>query len=313
MLTVYDKVTVTAFSYSSTSTNVGQVTAAPTKTITGTAKSGPTYSSSNTSVATVDSSGKVTGVANGTATITISYTNYDGTTSTKTCSISVYNKVTITTFTYSSTNINVGATSSSPTKSITGTAKSGPTYSSSNTSVATVNSSTGIVTGKAAGSATITIKYTNYDGTTVSKTCSVTIKFIEPNIVINSNNTAITCKSSYVTDIALPASTNSGTYLGLTLSGATEGTFVFVKFSENIQKLDFASSNTSMPTTTTNTETTQSSSSLNLGFYEKTDCSVTDKKYLLSKYTLESGIVVTVKQTKESNSRTAKVVSIIIE
>ena len=142
---------------------------------------------------------------------------------------------------------------------------------------------------------------------------SIRIKFIEPNIVINSNNTAITCKSSYVTDIALPASTNSGTYLGLTLSGATEGTFVFVKFSENIQKLDFASSNTSMPTTTTNTETTQSSSSLNLGFYEKTDCSVTGKKYLLSKYTLESGIVVTVKQTKESNSRTAKVVSIIIE
>ena len=94
-LTVYDKVTVTAFSYSSTSINVGQVTAVPTKIITGTAKSGPTYSSSNTSVATVDSSGKVTGKAAGTATITISYTNYDGTTATKTCSITIKNSTMI--------------------------------------------------------------------------------------------------------------------------------------------------------------------------------------------------------------------------
>ena len=167
--------TVTAFSYSSTSINVGQVTAVPTKIITGTAKSGPTYSSSNTSVATVDSSGKVTGKAAGTATITISYTNYDGTTATKTCSVTVYAKVTITAFSYSSTNVDVGKTTAMPTKTITGTAKSGPTYSSSNTNVATVNSSTGVVTGVEAGTATITIKYTNYDGTTTTKTCNIVI------------------------------------------------------------------------------------------------------------------------------------------
>ncbi|OMQ12172.1 hypothetical protein BXU01_04635 [[Flexibacter] sp. ATCC 35103] len=129
-----------------------------------------TYSSSNTAVATVNSSGLITAVGAGSATITV--TTQDGA-KTATCAVTV-----------NATNVAVTSVSLSPTSaslSVGGTQQLTPTilpanatnksvnYSSGNTAVATVNSS-GFVTAVANGSATITV--TTVDG---SKTSIVSI------------------------------------------------------------------------------------------------------------------------------------------
>ena len=132
-----------------------------------------TWTSSNTSVATVGSNGVVTGVGKGTATITAKYgeTTLTGT-------------VTVTpAYTYE---LVLNRTSMSMAKGATGTivatyktyadgtlesstnVTSAATWSSGNTSVATVSG--GTVTGKGAGTATITATYNGK-----SATCSVTV------------------------------------------------------------------------------------------------------------------------------------------
>ena len=132
-----------------------------------------TWTSSNTSVATVGSNGVVTGVGKGTATITAKYgeTTLTGT-------------VTVTpAYTYE---LVLNRTSMSMAKGSTGTivatyktyadgvlesstdVTSSASWSSSSTSVATVNG--GTVTGKGAGTATITATYNGK-----SATCSVTV------------------------------------------------------------------------------------------------------------------------------------------
>ncbi len=120
------------------------------------------WSSSNSSVASVNASGLVTGVAAGTASITV--TTQDGN-KTATCA------VTVTTTTVAVTGVTVSPTTASVATGATTTltATVAPTnatnktvsWTSSNTAVATVNSS-GVVTGVAAGSATITV--TTQDG-----------------------------------------------------------------------------------------------------------------------------------------------------
>ena len=132
-----------------------------------------TWSSSNTSVATVSSSGVVTAKAAGSATITVTTT--DGGKK-ATCSVTVQAQ------TISVTGVSLNKTSLSMTVGNTQTLTAtvtpsnatdmSVTWSSSNTSVATVSSS-GIVTAKSAGSATITVK-TN-DGNKTA-TCAVTVK-----------------------------------------------------------------------------------------------------------------------------------------
>ena len=132
-----------------------------------------TWTSSNTSVATVGSNGVITGVGKGTATITAKYgeTTLTGT-------------VTVTpAYTYE---LVLNRTSMSMAKGATGTivatyktyadgtlesstnVTSAATWSSGNTSVATVSG--GTVTGKGAGTATITATYNGK-----SATCSVTV------------------------------------------------------------------------------------------------------------------------------------------
>jgi uncharacterized protein YjbI with pentapeptide repeats len=145
------------------------------------------YSSSDTSVVTVNSSGQVTIIGAGSATITLSQTEtasyFSGSAN---VSITV-NKITTIinatssyTKTYGDASFNLNAISNNTETSIT--------YSSSNTSVATVNSS-GQVTIIAAGSATITLSQTattNYN----SGTANVSI-------TVNKITTAISATSSY--------------------------------------------------------------------------------------------------------------------
>lgn len=129
-----------------------------------------TWSSSNTSVATVDSNGKVSGIKVGTAVITVK-TEDGGKTST--CSVTV-NPISVTGVTLNETSLTmtVGDTQAlTATVTPSNATDKSVTWSSSNTSVAAVSSS-GVVTAKAAGSATITV--TTVDGGKKA-TCSVSV------------------------------------------------------------------------------------------------------------------------------------------
>jgi uncharacterized protein YjdB len=140
------------------------------------------WSSSNTAVATVNSSGVVSGVAAGNATVTV--TTQDG------------NKTATSAITVSSINVPVSGVSVSPTSATIATgstqqltvtvAPSNATnknvsWTSSNTSVATVTSS-GLVSGVAVGSATITV--TTQDGGKTA-TSAITVAAPSLNIALN--------------------------------------------------------------------------------------------------------------------------------
>ena len=138
-----------------------------------------TWSSSNSNIATVSSSGKVSAKAAGTATITVK--TKDGSKTAK-CTVTVKNepiKVTgvslnrsqITLFAGKSENLTAAVKPSNA-------ANKGITWQSSNTNVATVDSS-GRITARTEGTATITVK-TNDNGKTAK--CTVTVKPYNSNI-----------------------------------------------------------------------------------------------------------------------------------
>ena len=127
-----------------------------------------TWKSSDSSIAKVSSSGKVTAVKKGTATITVSF-KYKDTTYKDTYKITVKNpslKLNCTSFT-----MIVGK--SSTLKATTEPADLKVTWKSSNTAIATV-SAAGKVTAKKTGSVTITASFA-YKGKTYSKTCNIKV------------------------------------------------------------------------------------------------------------------------------------------
>ena len=130
---------------------------------------GGTFSSSNTSIATINaSSGVVTGVTAGTATISYAVTNGNGCTTTVTRGITVNVNPAVVALTGTNT-VCIGLTT---TYSSTTT---GGTYSSSNAGIATVNSSTGVITGVLAGTATISYAVTNGSGCATTVTRAITV------------------------------------------------------------------------------------------------------------------------------------------
>ena len=134
---------------------------------------GVSWSSNNTSVATVSSSGVVTAKATGSATITV---RTDDGGKTATCTVTVSSAtVHVTSVSVSPTSLSLTAGETyrlTPTVSPSNATNTGVTWTSSNTSVATV-ASDGTVTAKAAGSASISC--TTQDGNKTAS-CSVTIK-----------------------------------------------------------------------------------------------------------------------------------------
>lgn len=131
-------------------------TAKPTATI--------SYSSSNTKVATVDSKGNVKGVKKGTATITAKANGIA-----KTCEVKVEDpKLDIT---KSSASVVEGKTITL--KKTTTPSDATVNWKSSDTKIATVDS-TGKVTGKKAGTVTITASLEN--ASDITDTCTVTVK-----------------------------------------------------------------------------------------------------------------------------------------
>lgn len=160
------------------------VTLSPTYTPSEISYPGVTYTSSNTSVATVNSSGVVTGVAKGTAKITATTT--DGSSKTASITITVKKAVTGVSLNKSSITLDENATETlvatvSPSDASVKTVS----WSSSNTSVATVSSS-GVVTAKSKGSCTITA--TSTDDSSKKATCSVTVLRRVTGMYVSSNN-----------------------------------------------------------------------------------------------------------------------------
>ena len=126
-----------------------------------------TWTSSNTNVATVSSSGKVTAKSAGTANITVKTDNGK----TATCNVTVSAKSVTSVSIPSTLSLETGETYTLTPTITPSDAITSYTWSSDNNSVATVSQS-GVVTAKSAGTANITVKIDN--GKTA--TCKVTVK-----------------------------------------------------------------------------------------------------------------------------------------
>lgn len=131
-----------------------------------------TYTSSNEGIATVSNTGLVTGVAQGSATITATAQTASGTTTATTTITVTPIAVTSVSLSSNSETIKVGKTVTlTPTISPSDATNKNVTWTSSNTSIATVSG--GTVTGVAAGTATITVK--TVDGNKTA-TCTVVVQ-----------------------------------------------------------------------------------------------------------------------------------------
>ncbi|MBS1742856.1 MAG: Ig-like domain-containing protein [Bacteroidetes bacterium] len=129
---------------------------------------GGTWNSNNNSIATVDATGLVTGIADGTADISYTVTNIDGCTKIKTVTVTVNAPPVLNPIT-GDDSICQGATS------LLSNDTDGGTWSSNNTSVATVNAASGLVTAIAPGNAVISYMVTDGNGCSATVTIPVTV------------------------------------------------------------------------------------------------------------------------------------------
>ena len=168
------------------------------------------WSSSNTSIATVNASGVVTGVSAGTTAINYTVTNIS-----TGCS------------TVASRNITVNALPTVPTISGTLTACVGKTttltgsptggaWSSATPAVATIDPTTGIVTGVTSGTSVITYTVTNANGCTASQTATVTINALP---VVNAITGSLTACIGNTTQLS--SATSGGVWTSATPAVAT--------------------------------------------------------------------------------------------
>jgi len=142
----------------------------------GAASAKNSWSSSDTKIATVDASGKITAKAAGTATITVKTFN----SKTKSCKVTVKPAPSSVTLSKTSLTLGKGETFALKATLNSGAASAKNTWSSSDTKIATVDAS-GKITAKAVGTATITVK--TFNGKT--KSCKVTVKAAPTSVKLN--------------------------------------------------------------------------------------------------------------------------------
>ena len=162
-----------------------------------------TWSSSNSSVASVDSSGKVTAKKSGTANITVKTTNGKN----ATCKVTVKPAPTSVKVNPASLTLGKGETYTISQSTNSGSYAWGFSWSSSNTSVATVtkgSANKATVTAKGVGTATITIK--TYNGKTAQ--CKVTVKNAPTSVTTNPTSVTLGKGEKYT----ISENTNSGAY-----------------------------------------------------------------------------------------------------
>ena len=147
-----------------------------------------TWSSSNKNVASVNSSGKISAKATGTATITAKAKNGK----TVSCKITVNPAPESVSINKTAVNIGVGQNYSLSTELTPSNAVTYCSWSSSDKSIATVNSS-GQITGKKIGTATITVKTSN--GKTVS--CKVNVKKAPTGISFDTTELSLNVDEEY--------------------------------------------------------------------------------------------------------------------
>jgi GEVED domain/Secretion system C-terminal sorting domain/Bacterial Ig-like domain (group 2) len=169
---------------------------------------GTGWTSSSTSLATISSSGVVTGVAAGTPTIT-----YNNSCGTVTYPVTVNALPVAGSITGTAT---VCAGSTTTLADATGT--SGGTWSSGTTSVATVNAS-GVVTGVSAGTATISYAAITASCGTAYATKVVTVNALP--VAGTITGTASVCAGGATTSLADATGTSGGTWSSATTSVAT--------------------------------------------------------------------------------------------
>ena len=196
------------------------------KTQTVTAKVAPdkadqsvTWTSSNSSVATVDAKGVITAKAIGTATITAKTTN--GKTATVAVTVKAVEATSVT-ITASANSCSVGDTITLTAKVSPEKASQSVTWTSSNTSVATVSSS-GVVTAKAVGTTTITAKTAN----SKTATYSITVNPVTATSVTLSETSKELAQGATVTLRATIAPTN-----------ATDKTITWTSSNANVASVD---------------------------------------------------------------------------
>ncbi len=157
-------------------------------------KKGVTWSSSNTNVATVSSSGVIKAVSNGTCKITATTT--DGTNLSASMDIIVDIKAKSISFSSTSYKITDKAQTPSFTPKILpeNTANKNVTWKSSDTSIATVSSTTGVINAVSNGTCKITA--TTKDGTNLSASMDIIVDIKAKSVALDKTSMQITSKNS---------------------------------------------------------------------------------------------------------------------
>jgi uncharacterized protein YjdB len=175
--------------------------------------SGGVWSSSNASVVTVSGSGLITSIGAGTSTIKYVVTNGSG------CIDSVSTTVTVNSLPVIA-NIS-GASAICVGKTVQlADATIGGTWSSANTTIATVNSISGIVTGKSAGVATIWYSVTNGSGCIDSVSTTVTVNALPIVGAITGTNSICVGKTSQLSNTTSGGVWSSSNASVATVSGS---------------------------------------------------------------------------------------------